>query len=202
MSEQARSSIYRRFYKASYYRAMPREGYVAWRVKSFDATRNRSSYYVCLNGLFSCRQRFLTLVDSLLELARLLQSECWDIEQLETAQEECRRFVELYQTTVNDVSMEGQVPKSLRGKLLSTLFPKLHDLLHIPSSIWEFGPVNEFSSGTNCVATAAPTLRQALSVTVSGRDFVSVLQHRTKGTCDLYSSPSCLRLQGTFRPVQ
>ncbi len=73
------------------------------------------------------------------------------MKSIDDAQASCEAFYDLYCKTV--ASVARFVPKARRGVVLSTTFIKLHELLHMVGSIWQFGPVQDFSAGMLCVSS-------------------------------------------------
>lgn len=80
-----------------------------------------------------------------LTMARVLQAPQWSPSDFTVAQRAVNAFVSRYCSFVSIFRRED-VPKEDRA-LMSTSFPKLHLLAHIPNAVFDFGNKNQFSAG-------------------------------------------------------
>ena len=109
-----------------------------------------------IDHVFACHslQRYHDVLGRLLSVARMLQAPLWSASDFQAAQRAVNAFVLRYCELVALFPRE-EVPKDERS-LLSTSFPKLHVLAHIPNAIFDFGNKNQFSAGQCVTVSTVP----------------------------------------------
>jgi hypothetical protein len=90
-------------------------------------------------------QRYLELLDSLLELYRLLSAQSWTVNALQQASKASAAFVDMYSVVAKSIVVGKHCAKSAKN-ITSTSFPKLHEVLHFVQFIFLLGPMQEWTT--------------------------------------------------------